>query len=233
VVNEGTINPSSTLRARVYLDVETPLVRFVTITLKERKRYRVYYEKLPDFCYFCGLMGHTVEECGDGIHDPRTCEWGDWLLWTPEPPPSRPFEARGGAGGARGRSGGRRNRGGRQGEGVVGGFNQEGGREGAGVMDFTQEAPMGQWEKNVRKRLVSAEGTINVRGQAVPNLVGKVADTVFLLEGGTATTSSEAGQSTPGKVPVVKRRKQGDDGEVKEDDPMNLAASREEDRPSQ
>lgn len=86
VVNEGRINPSSTLRARVYLDVNKPLVRFVPLTLKEPKKYAVFYEKLPDFCFVCGLMGHLAEECGDGVHDPRTFEWGEWLLWVPEPP---------------------------------------------------------------------------------------------------------------------------------------------------
>lgn len=82
VVNEGVINTSKYLRVRVFLDVNIPLVRFVPITLKERKAYPVYYEKLPNFCNFCGFMGHVVEECGDGIHDPRKCEWGEWLLWS-------------------------------------------------------------------------------------------------------------------------------------------------------
>lgn len=49
VVIEGSINPSSTLRARVFLDVNKPLVRFVPITLKESVKYGVYYEKLPNF----------------------------------------------------------------------------------------------------------------------------------------------------------------------------------------
>lgn len=97
-VNEGVINPGKTLRARVYLDVEKPLVRFVPITLKERKKYKVYYEKLPDFCYYCGLMGHLVEECGDGIHDPASCEWGEWLLWNSEQTSNRPYSERGGGG---------------------------------------------------------------------------------------------------------------------------------------
>lgn len=65
VVNERFINTSKFLRARVFLDVRIPLVRFVPITLKERKKYPKFYEKLPDFCY-CGRMGHVVEECGDG-----------------------------------------------------------------------------------------------------------------------------------------------------------------------
>lgn len=113
VVNEGFINASKYLRARVFLDVHVPLVRFVAITLKERKKYHVYYEKLPDFCNFCGLMGHIVEECGDGVHDPTECEWGEWLLWNFANSVSRPNAGRGGgrreSGGDRGRnSGGRR-----------------------------------------------------------------------------------------------------------------------------
>lgn len=130
IVNEGRINPSSTLRARVYVDVFTPLVRFVPITLKERKKYSVYYEKLPDFCFACGRMGHLADECGDGVHDPRSFEWGDWLLWEPELPIGQPFGVRGrgdgasrgrgdGVGRGRGWDSGRGDRGGRGGRGPV------------------------------------------------------------------------------------------------------------------
>jgi hypothetical protein len=38
IVNEGRINPSQYLRARVHLDLSKPLVRFVPINLKERKK---------------------------------------------------------------------------------------------------------------------------------------------------------------------------------------------------
>ena len=38
------------------------------------------YEKLQDFCDFCGLVGHVVTECGDGIYKSEDCEWGNWLL---------------------------------------------------------------------------------------------------------------------------------------------------------
>lgn len=41
-------------------------------------------------------MGHWAEECGDGVHDPRTFEWGEWLLWAPDPPMDRPMGRRGG-----------------------------------------------------------------------------------------------------------------------------------------
>lgn len=79
VVNEGQINPTPYLRARVWLDLNKPLVRVVPITLKERKQYLVQYEKLPSFCFFCGRLGHEVTECGDGVHNKATCQWGDWL----------------------------------------------------------------------------------------------------------------------------------------------------------
>ena len=112
VVNEGKINPASTLRARVFVDVNKPLVRFVPITIKKSKKYPVFYDKLPVFCYFCGLIGHTVEECGDGTHELDSCEWGEWLLWSNEGfGPG--MEGRGGreGGGLGGRTGGRGARG--------------------------------------------------------------------------------------------------------------------------
>ena len=42
MVNERVIDPNNSLRARVYLDVNEPLVRFVPITLKGSKRYKVF-----------------------------------------------------------------------------------------------------------------------------------------------------------------------------------------------
>lgn len=80
IVDEGRINPSSYLRARVFMDLDKPLVRVVPITIKESRRYLVQYEKLPIFCYVCGVMGHEMTECGDGVHDLSKCQWGDWLL---------------------------------------------------------------------------------------------------------------------------------------------------------
>jgi hypothetical protein len=68
VVNEGKINSTPYLRARVWLDLDKLLVRVVPITLKERMKYLVQYEKLPSFCFFCGCMDHEVTECGDGVH---------------------------------------------------------------------------------------------------------------------------------------------------------------------
>jgi len=80
IVDEGRINPSSYLRAQVFMELDKALVRVVPITIKESKRDLVQYEKLPIFCYFCGLIGHEMTECGDGVHDITKCQWGDWLL---------------------------------------------------------------------------------------------------------------------------------------------------------
>jgi len=57
VVNEGKINPTPYLRARVWLQLDKPLVRVVPITLNERMVYLVQYEKLPGFCFHCGKDG--------------------------------------------------------------------------------------------------------------------------------------------------------------------------------
>ncbi|KAM0863936.1 hypothetical protein ACQ4PT_044253 [Festuca glaucescens] len=75
IVTEGKINPSKYLRARVFLDLNKPRVRVVTITLKERKMYSVYYEKLPNFCFFVArwdmrllnvVMGFTQKMIANG-----------------------------------------------------------------------------------------------------------------------------------------------------------------------
>jgi hypothetical protein len=79
IVNEGKLNSTTYLRARVWLQLNKPLVRVVPITLKERRTFLVQYEKIPMFCFHCGFMGHEVTECGDGVHEKNKCEWGDWL----------------------------------------------------------------------------------------------------------------------------------------------------------
>ena len=60
VVNKGKINPTTYLRAKIWLVLSKPLVQMVPITLKERMTYLVQYEKLPTFCFHCGLVGHEV-----------------------------------------------------------------------------------------------------------------------------------------------------------------------------
>jgi hypothetical protein len=68
------------VRARVRIDVRTPLARCVTMSRAgQREFYAVKYEKIPKFCGACGFFGHTFTECGTGEHDEATLKWGDWL----------------------------------------------------------------------------------------------------------------------------------------------------------
>lgn len=53
------------MRVRVRLDVTKPLVRGKRIKIEsfEWVWVRFGYEKLPDYCYYCGLFGHGHQEC--------------------------------------------------------------------------------------------------------------------------------------------------------------------------
>ncbi|KAM0822338.1 hypothetical protein ACQ4PT_007450 [Festuca glaucescens] len=70
------------VRLRVIIDVNKPLMRFVSLMVEGegRKRLAVKYEKIPFFCKRCGLLGHDHEECGDGAWEPKDLQYGEWML---------------------------------------------------------------------------------------------------------------------------------------------------------
>ena len=63
---------------RVKLDVCKPLVCFVSLEVEGKKNlmYQVLYEKIPNFCNVCGLLGHVYLECGNGVHPPEAMQFG-------------------------------------------------------------------------------------------------------------------------------------------------------------
>jgi hypothetical protein len=74
------------LRFRATVDVTKPFMRCVSVFSQKRQTteyFSVMYERLPTFCFSCGLLGHSSTSCptpaerdADGFlpyHGPRLC----------------------------------------------------------------------------------------------------------------------------------------------------------------
>lgn len=85
-LNEDGSNPHAYLRLRVGIDIQKPIpmVTHISSSKGESVQLRLSYEKLPNFGYYCGVMGHLVKDCpcqyeveGDIVNDVH--RYGDWL----------------------------------------------------------------------------------------------------------------------------------------------------------
>ena len=184
------------------MDLGKPLVRFVPITLKEKCKYPVLYEKLPNFCFFCGLIGHEVMECGDGVHNKEDCGWGNWLVVN--------YASNGSASVGRGGRTGGRGRGRGPGRGSSGFYEHEN-----DDMEIYQEENAGSMRVSAgpRKRLVNDEGIVN--GEGSLSATRRVASTVQMIENGVSDQVMNVPVSTPQKFQNKKRQKKDgkDDGD--------------------
>ncbi|XP_050217876.1 uncharacterized protein LOC126668737 [Mercurialis annua] len=65
------------IRVRVLVDVNVPLKRGTFIRNSKGEKVWVYFrfEKLPNFCYWCGLLGHVHDDCETR---PECVEEIDW-----------------------------------------------------------------------------------------------------------------------------------------------------------
>ncbi|KAL2921371.1 hypothetical protein RDABS01_012862 [Bienertia sinuspersici] len=74
-------------RARVVLDVTKPLRRFQRIKNKDGRVIKVdyKYERLPFFCFSCGVMGHSEKDCLVSEDEGTNGDygWGMWLKASP------------------------------------------------------------------------------------------------------------------------------------------------------
>ncbi|KAL5782771.1 hypothetical protein ACOSP7_007800 [Xanthoceras sorbifolium] len=74
----------SFIRAWVLVDVSKPLIRGLRVKLEDDSCCSVVvcYESLPNFCYFCGRIGHLIRECCDNIKgavEGPNIKFGAWL----------------------------------------------------------------------------------------------------------------------------------------------------------
>ncbi|KAL5775614.1 hypothetical protein ACOSP7_013171 [Xanthoceras sorbifolium] len=79
------------IRVKVEIDVSKPLKKGLRVWLEEFDiiiTVPIKYERLPDFCYGCGLMGHSVRECMDKearrfVMESAFPKFGSWLRASP------------------------------------------------------------------------------------------------------------------------------------------------------
>ncbi|KAM2931996.1 hypothetical protein FF1_040127 [Malus domestica] len=85
---EEVENPSLArgfLRAKVIVDTSKPLLTGCWLPRKQNQEtwLEFRYERLQDFCYKCGRIGHTNMDCSFEQHRGGGNGYGDWLKATP------------------------------------------------------------------------------------------------------------------------------------------------------
>ncbi|KAK9994434.1 hypothetical protein SO802_024137 [Lithocarpus litseifolius] len=70
------------MRVRVDLPIDRPLRRGGNIVDPDGVKFWVSfkYERLPTFCFFCGILGHDERHCSGNSNNPEAHrQYGDWL----------------------------------------------------------------------------------------------------------------------------------------------------------
>uniref|UniRef100_A0A2N9HZ94 Zinc knuckle CX2CX4HX4C domain-containing protein n=1 Tax=Fagus sylvatica TaxID=28930 RepID=A0A2N9HZ94_FAGSY len=87
------------MRVRVRMDITTPLCCGRMIRMEERKkRWAAFrYERLPNFCYWCGHLDHAEKDCDEGLrhwntNPPEELQYGAWLRAEMDHPPHMEIE---------------------------------------------------------------------------------------------------------------------------------------------
>lgn len=74
-------------RVRVMLDITKPLRRVQKIRTRQGSLaiLEIKYERLPSFCFLCGVIGHIERDCGCAEEEEETVErqWGAWIRASP------------------------------------------------------------------------------------------------------------------------------------------------------
>ncbi|KAE8812189.1 hypothetical protein D1007_10796 [Hordeum vulgare] len=81
-MNPNRVFEGNYVRVRVKIKIDEPLVRFTPLKIRgeEALLLPVKYEKIGFFSEVCGVMGHVLEECGDGVHGHDEVDYGQWMV---------------------------------------------------------------------------------------------------------------------------------------------------------
>ena len=89
-VSDSGVQWGKYLQARVKMDVTKKLVRGKKITIEggESRWVHFKYERLPNFCYRCGLLSHVIRDCPESVGsnyqtDESQMQYGAWLRGEP------------------------------------------------------------------------------------------------------------------------------------------------------
>lgn len=107
-MEEGAVMVNNFLRVKVRLDIRKPLMRGVTDQVGKDGREKwcpLIYEHLPDFCYTCGVIGHTEKICDKKLTKGEIQQYDRSLRWMP--PKFRGEQEQGVYGGSRSGTSGR------------------------------------------------------------------------------------------------------------------------------
>ncbi|XP_074293887.1 uncharacterized protein LOC141621071 [Silene latifolia] len=73
------------IRVRVLYDIRVPLKAELPIKVRDGRtiNFTVKYERLPTYCYGCGLIGHGEKDCENGPYEEEDLKFGEWLRASP------------------------------------------------------------------------------------------------------------------------------------------------------
>ena len=89
-VPESGVQWGKCLRVRVRIDTTKRLIRGKKITIEggESRWVSFKFERLPNFCYSCGLLDHSLKDCSDELDvtkekEASILQYGSWLRGDP------------------------------------------------------------------------------------------------------------------------------------------------------
>ncbi|KAL3648649.1 hypothetical protein CASFOL_005052 [Castilleja foliolosa] len=70
-INLATQKWKKSIRIQVELDINQPLISSMVLYCNSKSRFQteIRYERLTDFCYRCGLLGHKIISCSNPMTD--------------------------------------------------------------------------------------------------------------------------------------------------------------------